>query len=284
MSFCSRAVSSRLPLSHTSAARAVAVRFTWEPYALADGERSRRSRPNSAAQGATAARTGGGGTIDLAVVRLRSQSRTKPAGSTDLSRWRARWRWLQRRRSIARVSRICSDRVRATRDVILLSQRGTGLSRPRPACPARRPVAGRFFCQRRDDDAPRSASGLAAAPRVSAQRGSTRRLTTPRRAQTMWQCCGKALGVDASRCSGSARHASRARQSCVVRRTAIDRVILPAPRGRVILEACRQPSTRSSMSVDAAGGQRPGRVASPARAGSGAAAPGDAGDDRRIRR
>ena len=81
-------------------------------------------------------------TIELAFVRLRSAA-DKPAspliyldGGPGGGGYTAA--------SIAEYADLF-NRIRATRDVILLSQRGTGLSRPRPACGPEGPLPDDFF-------------------------------------------------------------------------------------------------------------------------------------------
>ena len=114
----------------------------WEPFALAVAggktERAevgritvpeRRDRPS-------------GQTIDLAFVRLRT-SATRPASPLvylDGGPGGAGY-------TAAVISEYADlfARARETRDVILLNQRGTGLSRPRPACQAETPLPDDFF-------------------------------------------------------------------------------------------------------------------------------------------
>jgi pimeloyl-ACP methyl ester carboxylesterase len=127
---------------YATSAAAQSPSITWEPYTLAmandrkePAELGRFKAPLRHGQAAP-------GTIDLAVVRLRSKSSTPAAPLIYLDGGPGGAGYTA---AVIPEFADLFDRIRATRDVILLSQRGTGLSRPRPACPADGPLPADFL-------------------------------------------------------------------------------------------------------------------------------------------
>ena len=105
--------------------------ITWEPYTLAMA--GGRKEAAEVGRIAVPLRHGqpGSGTIDLAFVRLRSRAASPLAPLVYLDGGPGGAGY-----TVASIPEYTDlfDRIRATRDVILLSQRGTGLSRPHPSC------------------------------------------------------------------------------------------------------------------------------------------------------
>ncbi len=136
------------PLSGTFRLRRAAERgaptdrLRWEPYALGipkgtrPAELARLRVPQRHALGSA------GKTIEIAMVRLRSRAARAEAPLVYLDGGPGGSGY-----SVMRIPGYPAlfDRILATRDVILLSQRGTGLSTPRLICPADEPLPNDFF-------------------------------------------------------------------------------------------------------------------------------------------
>ncbi len=127
---------------YATPAAAQSPSITWEPYTLAMA--NDRKEPAELGRFKAPLRHGqaAAGTIDLAVVRLRSRSSTPAAPLIYLDGGPGGAGYTA---AVIPEFADLFDRIRATRDVILLSQRGTGLSRPRPACPADGPLPADFL-------------------------------------------------------------------------------------------------------------------------------------------